>query len=92
MGFFSKLFGRSSETETAPARPIEEVQAECPHSTVTGRWDSVEDMGHEDRATKFVCESCQAEFTIEEMRDLRANSRLPITDPSVTDTVQSTRP
>lgn len=88
MGFLSKLFGGSkSEDSDLPTRTPEEVQAECPHSTLTGRWDSVADMGYEDRATRFVCEACHAEFTPDEARRVRETTRLPITD-----TVHSTRP
>lgn len=88
MSFLNKLFGRSSEaTEEAQTLTTEEIQANCVHGTLTGRWDSVEDMGYIDRATRFVCESCHAEFTPEEARRIQEESRLPITD-----TVHSTRP
>jgi hypothetical protein len=76
MGFLDKLFGRKTEEAAAPERTLEEIQAECPHSTVSGRWDSVEDMGKEDKATRFVCEACNAEFSLEEMRELRDNPRV----------------
>jgi hypothetical protein len=29
-------------------------------------WDSVTDMGHDDRASYFVCESCGQHFTPQE--------------------------
>jgi hypothetical protein len=33
-------------------------------------------MGKEDKATRFVCEACNAEFSLEEMRELRDNPRV----------------
>ncbi|MFA7249352.1 MAG: hypothetical protein WC273_06915 [Dehalococcoidia bacterium] len=41
---------------------------ECAHVAVTPRWDRVEDMGHEERATSFVCDSCHATLTPDEAR------------------------
>lgn len=88
MGIFSKLFGGSSDDkEAATTTSTEQVQAQCPHSTLTGRWDSVADMGHLDRATRFVCESCHTEFSPEDAKRIQEESRLPITD-----TVHSARP
>ncbi len=93
MGFLSKLFGRSSDkVDELPARSPEEVQATCPHGTITGRWDSVADMGHEDRATKFVCEACNKEFTREEAQHIRATATSAIADVIGADSTQSTRP
>lgn len=68
MGIFSKLFGggKSKEAET---QVIESV--ECPHAVLVSRWDSVKDMGHEDRATRFMCEACHKEFSPEEATKIR---------------------
>jgi hypothetical protein len=63
MGIFDRLLHRSSETETAaPA---------CMHGALIPRWDSVADMGREDRATGYRCDSCGAEFTPDEVNALR---------------------
>ena len=64
-----KLFGRHEVRE--------EVQPEmanlnsCPHTTMTPRWDSAEDIGHHDRATGFRCEGCGRMFSAEEAAQLR---------------------
>lgn len=62
MGILDKLFGRNKRTATV-TRTREEIQADCPHTTLLARWDSVEDMGKNDKATKFICDSCHAEFS-----------------------------
>ena len=67
MGFLTKLLGRS-DGETAEREP-ESVQ--CPHTTLTPSWDSVSDMGNEDRITGFRCEGCGAHFSAAEGRLLR---------------------
>jgi hypothetical protein len=45
----------------------EAVAAEpCIHGVRIPHWDSAADMGHEDRASYFVCESCGERFTPEQ--------------------------
>jgi hypothetical protein len=39
---------------------------------MTPRWNSVDDIGHEDRATSFRCESCGQSFTPDDAREVRA--------------------
>jgi hypothetical protein len=67
MGFLGKLFGGGKKEQTAVA----EIAVECPHSVLVARWDSVADMGHEDKATRFMCETCHEEFTPEVAKELR---------------------
>ncbi len=43
----------------------------CPHTTLTARWDSVADMGNQDKVTSYTCESCAQQFTADEGRQLR---------------------
>ena len=53
--------------------PKQEADAtECPHMTLVARWDSADDIGHEDRASSFRCEACGREFTLDEATHLRA--------------------
>ena len=69
MGILSKLFGRQPRLE-APA--AEETQApECFHGVLVAKWDSAEDLGNEEKATSFTCESCGSSFSPEEARVLR---------------------
>jgi hypothetical protein len=56
----------------ATAGPLAEV--ECPHTALMGRWDSVDDMGKEDKITTFVCDACHQSFTPEEGRALRLST------------------
>ncbi|HEX5141360.1 MAG TPA: hypothetical protein VFX19_10470 [Dehalococcoidia bacterium] len=67
MGFLGKLFGGSKKQDTAVA----EIAVECPHTVLVPRWDSVQDMGREDKATRFMCEACHEMFSPEEAEALR---------------------
>ncbi len=60
------LFGRNREQQT----PTQE-KAECLHIALTARWDSVDDMGIDEKATSYVCATCSAEFTPDEARRIR---------------------
>jgi hypothetical protein len=70
MSFFKRLFGN----EKPESMPAEAPAVECPHISLVARWDSIEDMGHEDRATSFVCEACGASFSPEAGRKLRGEA------------------
>ncbi len=37
----------------------------CPHSILAPRWDRIQDMGHEEKAVAYACQSCQASFSVE---------------------------
>jgi hypothetical protein len=69
MGLLSKLMGRPemAEPEAEPA------PANCTHLVLVPRWDSVDDIGHEDRATSFRCEACGSEFSPAEARSLQSS-------------------
>lgn len=47
---------------------------ECTHLAMTPRWDRIEDMGHEDRATAWVCDSCHMSLTPEEAERARVTA------------------
>ena len=66
MGILDKVLGRSKKVEDQPS-----VQVSCPHTALAPRWDKAEDIGHEDRATSFICDACHQSFTPEEVRTLR---------------------
>ena len=67
MGFFNKLLGKSS-TATVTSEAAEKT---CPHTTLTPRWDSVADMGNEEKVTSYTCQGCNQHFSPEEGRTLR---------------------
>jgi hypothetical protein len=70
MGLLSKIFGGGSKkSEVATETPT----VECPHAVLVPRWDSVQDMGIEDKATRYMCESCKSFFSPEEARRLSAS-------------------
>jgi|SRR5687768_9951910 len=75
MGFLGKLFGGGKKQQAAVA----EIAVDCPHSVLVARWDSVADMGHDDKATRFMCETCHEEFTPEKAKDLRDNLAARVT-------------
>src|SRR5205085_4180462 len=64
MSFLDKLFGRHDD------HGADTMMVECPHKTLTARWDRAEDMGHHDRATAFHCEGCGTDFSGDEGRRL----------------------
>ena len=66
MGLLDKVRGRSKKAEAKPG-----VQVVCLHKALAPRWDKAEDIGHEDRATSFICDGCHQRFTREEERALR---------------------
>ena len=68
MGFFNKLFGKG-ETATVESEP--ETTTTCLHTTLTPSWDSVADMGNEEKVTGWNCEGCEQRFSPEEGRALR---------------------
>jgi hypothetical protein len=64
MGLFGRKRSQHTLTVEKPA---------CLHMALTARWDSVADMGNDDRATAFVCASCGAQFTPAEASTIRAS-------------------
>lgn len=74
MGLLEKLLHRPEAPESpqeSDASTMEDTA--CPHLALVPRWDSVADMGHEDRVTGYHCEGCNTDFTAEEGWALRAN-------------------
>jgi len=63
MGLLTKLFGEKKETEV--------VEFECGHANLRPRWDNASDIGHEDRASHFVCEGCGNTFAPADAKILR---------------------
>jgi hypothetical protein len=47
---------RRSDTEEAINAAV--AEAECPHGVRLPHWDNNADLGHMDRVSYFVCESC----------------------------------
>jgi hypothetical protein len=68
MGFLDRLLHRTPTAQTTPAPE----PAPCIHGALVPRWDNVADMGQEDKATSYRCDSCYQEFTPEEARAMRA--------------------
>ena len=69
MSFLKNLFGKSQQ-----ATPVAQEPVVCSHVSLVARWDSVEDMGKEEKATYFVCEACGERFSPEEARKLRGTA------------------
>ena len=85
MGLFDKLFGgNKSKQTTAVAEPA----VTCPHAVLVPRWDNVQDMGHEDKATRYMCEACREMFTPEQAKELSQTIRERMAVP-VTETTES---
>ena len=60
---------RSGGGATAQAQAPEVA---CPHTSLVPHWDSMDDIGHEERASEYRCDSCQQAFTREDATVLRA--------------------
>ncbi|MSQ30307.1 MAG: hypothetical protein EXR68_07470 [Dehalococcoidia bacterium] len=62
MTLLDRLLGRHSAPKSTGGRHgdvgLTAGTAECLHLALAPRWDSAADMGHEDRATSYVCDSC----------------------------------
>jgi hypothetical protein len=72
MGLLNKLFGKGdAKGDAATAARDEFATVNCPHTTLTPRWDSVEDMGNDEKATGFQCQACGESFTPAEGLELR---------------------
>lgn len=70
MGLLTKILHR----EDAPSTPATTEAPECLHTILLPRWESVEDMGQDDKATGFHCDTCGQEFTPAEAAALRASA------------------
>lgn len=69
MGLLSKIFGGGKKQQEVAVEAQPPV--DCPHSVLVPRWDSVQDMGIDEKATRYMCESCKEMFSPEEARRLR---------------------
>ncbi len=81
MGFLSRLLGRKEAPTVSEAATPDPI---CPHATLIPHWDNPDDMGKQDRANSFTCESCKETFSGEEGRRLQEHigERLPIEEES----------
>jgi DNA-directed RNA polymerase subunit RPC12/RpoP len=63
MGLLGKLLKKAvaAEALTPPS---------CSHRILLARWDTVEDMGHDERVTSYKCDACGELFTAEAGREL----------------------
>jgi len=66
MGLLDKLFGTKTKEADTPTAVIE-----CPHAVLVPRWENVQDMGHEDKISRFMCEACHEEFAPDVAQQLR---------------------
>lgn len=64
MSFLQKLFGRE-EKPVAP-RAQEELDAPCPHVTLVPHWDTNDEIGSNEKVSRFSCEGCGADFSRDE--------------------------
>ena len=71
MGFLDRLFRRGSDEAQGIHAEAAMEQEECPHVNLVPQWDDADDIGHEDKASRFLCGTCGSEFTPEEAHHLR---------------------
>jgi len=75
MGVLSKLFRKGESQTTATT-----VEVACRHTALTARWDRPEDMGKQDLASSFHCETCGEDFSGDEGRRLLQEKRVTLGD------------
>ena len=68
MRFLKNLMG---ERRHEPAAPQATATA-CPHVALVPRWDSADDIGKAVRVSRYVCESCGADFSREDGERVQA--------------------
>ena len=68
MGLLGKIFGGGGSKKTAATV---EISIACPHAVLVPRWENVQDMGIEAKATRWMCESCKEIFSPAEAQELR---------------------
>ncbi len=68
MRILDRLFGRNAVVAEPPEAA---ARGPCLHAALTARWNNVQEMGDESKATGWFCEACHEMFTPEEGRALR---------------------
>ncbi len=71
---FPKLFGDDTQT----AERTEDETSNCPHLVLVPRWDSVDDMGDESKASGYHCDACGVSLSLEEGRQAREHSAIAL--------------
>ena len=69
MGLLSRLFKRE---EAQPPSESPTPQADCLHAVLRPHWDSLDDLGHKEKADSYSCETCNQTFSPEEGERLEA--------------------
>ena len=65
MGILGLFGGKKKAAATIEKPP-------CPHAALVARWDEAKDIGVEAKATRYICDACQKEFTPAEAKELRS--------------------
>ena len=63
MGILKQIFGSKEKTDVRPATG--EIEAPCPHTSLTQHWDLPEQIGDAEAAT-YTCDSCSETFSFAE--------------------------
>ena len=71
MGMLS-FFTRRKDAQAAPSPHLE-----CLHPILSARWDSVQDIGNEDKITSYRCAECGVEFSVKEAEEIRHRHIVP---------------
>lgn len=71
MAILDKLHLRRREEAPSEVQAVENSSSICPHVSLLPRWEDADSIGHDDRASYWVCASCEQTFTPEEVLELR---------------------
>lgn len=63
---FLKFFGSRESSQAHEESSAATATASCPHKVLVPRWDSLDDMGREDKASGYKCNACGAVLSREE--------------------------
>lgn len=66
MGLFDKLLKRGGSSAAV-------AELECHHTVLTPHWDRMEDIGKDELASSYHCESCGTTLSGEQGRQIQSN-------------------
>ena len=61
------LFGGKKKAAAVIEKPP------CVHAALVARWSEAQDIGIEAKATHYICDACQKDFTPDEAKELRSS-------------------
>lgn len=64
------LLSRFARKKAPEVVAVPELPKECGHMVLAPRWDSIADIGKDDKAVSFACTTCSEVFTPDAARSI----------------------